>query len=271
MTSIAKPTFEMKMTGEVRPQDVPASLLGEFLIQIEKSVLAVLGESTETGDEFALLSLVDVTEGSNALHLASPATVLPAVGILATAIATQNYESIPVKAHAHLYEANKLCQRQGWGLEIVGDERYSIPGATIKPGELIPQPRAPRKARGTTTIIGQVVKAGGIEPKVHIKTKDTGISLHIAVDEKLAKELAGRLYETVALECRVAWNMEDWSYDPKSVRVIRLGSYNKKGRASQAFDELRRIANNRWEGVDPVKYVNNLYAEEIQKVDGGTQ
>jgi hypothetical protein len=271
MNSIAKPRFEMKMTGNVLPQDVPVSLLGEFLIQIEKSVLAVLGESTETGDECALLSLVDVREGSNALELASPATVLPAIGILATAIATQNYEGIPVKAHAHLYEANKLCQRKGWGIEIVGDEKYGIPNASIKPGELIPQPRAPKKAKGTTTIIGQVVKAGGIEPKVHIKTKDNGISLHIAVDENLAKELAGRLYETVALECRVAWNMEDWSYDPKSVRVIRLGSYRKKGRASHAFDELRRIADNRWEGIDPVKYVNDIYAGEIQKTDGGNQ
>jgi len=263
MSDIQKPIFELHMIGEVKPQTVPASVLGEFLIEVEKSILAVLGEDTEMGSETALVSLVGVKEGSNALSLASPATVIPAVGIIADAIVRQDYDRIPRKAHVHLYEAVKICQRHGWGVQFVQNEKYGIPEATVAPGKGIPKPGVPKKAKGTTTIVGKVIKAGGVDPKVHIKELGTEVSLHIAVTEVLAKELAGRLYETVSLECRVAWNMDEWTYDTSSISVLRLTEYRQPQKTKRAFQALRESAGSQWDGVDPTAYLNDLYQGEV--------
>ena len=265
MDDIQKPIFEMKMTGEVTPASVPASLLGEFIVQIEKSILAVLGEDVETGSDIALVSLVGITEGSNRLSLASPATVIPAVGIIADAIIRQDYERIPRKAHQHLYDAVRLCQRQGWGFEIVENQRYSIAGVEIPPGEGVPKPQAPKKARGNTTIIGSVIKAGGVEPRIHIKVAGTDDSLHIGVSPELAVELAGKLYQKVALECQVSWNMDDWSYDKDSIKVVKMLPYSRKGKPSTAFAELRASAGGALDLVSPTQFRKELYDEEASE------
>ncbi len=250
---VAKNTFNVKMTGQVLPQTVAASVLGDFITQIEKAILAVIGESQESNPDFALVSLIDVSEGSNRLHFAAPPTVIPAVGAITNAVFTGNFSSIPRKAHEYLYAANRICHRHSWGIEFEANEYYDIRGVTIPPGYLIPEP-SKSLMRGTQSVIGRVIRAGGVEPKVHLKQLETDKSFHISVSESIARELAGKLYDIVVLECETFWDTDTWEIDVSRMNVISVAPYYKPLSPSRAFENLRIAANGFWEGENPLAY-----------------
>lgn len=260
--SATSPQFEVKITGDVSPERVPASVLGEFITLIEKAVLAVLGREKESQEELAFVSLVDVKQGSDWLYFSSPPTVIPAVGAITQAIAERQFDILPVKAHSYIYDANKLCNKHGWGIEFLPNEKYSIGGASIQQNELIPEPRKPTRTNGTTTIIGKVIRTGGVEPKVHIKLLDSEASLHIKVSEDQAKDLAGRLYEIVALDCRVSWLNDDWSMDTNTISVVEIANYAKPRSPSRAFARLSELSGETWDSFD-VSRLSDTDKEEL--------
>ena len=190
-------------------------------------------------------------------------TVIPAVGVITTAIHERDYSRLPIKAHEYIYEANKICHRHHWGLEFLPNDKYSIVGAQIEAGEIIPPPRRSVKSKGTTTIIGRVIKTGGIDPKVHIQRLNSKESFHIAVTEDQAKELAGRLYDVVVLNCDVSWSTDDWEIDRASLKVTSVGEYAKPRSPGRAFARLRELSGSNWDNFDVSNMINDEDGEGV--------
>lgn len=257
-----KNTLKLRIIGDaVLPQTVKASDLGALLINWEDAVTATFQGETLLGSELreAVVSLIDVAEGSNVLVFAIASAALTAVGMISEAVAGRRFADIPFKAQRAIYEISKQADRTGWAVEIVADEQLNIKQAIISSDNPVPPPIVPR-AVGTTTLSGRLLRVGGAKPKAEIRLNvgDRQI-VYIDVNEAQARQLASKLYEDVSIEGRATWNTNDWSiHDFKATRVTDY----QAGGLVRAFEELAELSGGIWKDVDPVDYLNELRSED---------
>jgi hypothetical protein len=252
-----KPEVEIRMIGpDVAPETVRASDLADFLIHFERAVLAAANTPDEPALEEALVSLVGVDEGSNRLRLALASLVVGAAANLTNAIASGDYAGVPFAAQEALFDISRKMTRKGWAIQFTPNSKLGIVPAAISPEHPVPDP-ASQKVTGTTTIYGRCVRVGGAEPKVVIRPFNSADLLAISVTEALAKQLAKRLYEEVGLEGQAEWRSGDLKLT--GFRAVRMIDYQPTGPV-QAFRELAEAAHGRWDGINPVEYVNDLRA-----------
>lgn len=90
------------------------------------------------------------------------------------------------------------------------------------------------KFRGGSSLIGQVVRVGGEEPKVRLKLP-SGKVLSCDTSEHVAKELGHRLYETVTCKGYATWDYA--TGEVLKFKIETVGKFRKVP-ASVAFENL---------------------------------
>lgn len=147
-------------------------------------------------------------------------------------------------------------------------EFHPVNGLLVAPAVIsyeypVPKPAVMDTTRGTSTIWGHLIKAGGdSDPKAIIRLRN-GKLFAARVTKELIDEIQDQklIYKDIGLKGVAVWNLEDWSME--SFKAASIAAYRPDQiTPSQSFEELAKASRGRWEGVDPVKFVNGLRTEE---------
>ncbi len=252
--------FQIDITGPSGPDEVSASDLAEFLISIEKSVIACASEfGLELPEEGPVISLVDIAPSSDRLVFSAPEPVVPAVASMTNAILSEDYDDLPRETHQELYEISERARQRGWGIEFKENKRYGILPAKITPTKGVHAPVKPSEITGTTTLIARCLRVGGVMPKAELRLHNRTELLYVDVTEEIAKALGKKLYEEVVLEGKATWRKDVWQ-----VIDFQVASVSEFRRVDPhlAFKELSEVANGRWDGVDAIEYVRQIREED---------
>jgi hypothetical protein len=245
----------------VSPERVRASDLADFLVHFERAILETAlsreGVTAETLAREAMISLVSIKSGSEALMFAVAGEVLPAAALISRAVAEHDFSEIPVKAHQALHEISNQAASKDWTVEFVADPGHRIRAAVISDEEPVPPPRVV-VAHGDTTIYGRLIRVGGVRPRAMLMMPDEKY-LYIELTESMAVELASkeRLYKDVGLEGTAKWRVDTWElleFKAKRITAYQPGKTN----LVETFEKLAQVAGDRWEGVDVEQFVAEL-------------
>jgi hypothetical protein len=170
-------TFTIKIRGAgVQPETVPLSDLADILQHLSRAILETCkARGIEVG-EGAALSLIDVEAGSDALFFSVIEPVLPVVSEISDAVFTSTLDPLPATAQGSLNKLSGTVVGRGWELGFVPDKALGISPAVISPERPIQLPQ-PVLIQGTTVLLGECVRIGGVEPKAMIRTKGGGPDL----------------------------------------------------------------------------------------------
>ncbi len=257
-----KSLFHIEMKGAgVCPQTTPLKSLVNFLTNLEATILETAkAQNVDTKAGEAPLSLVEIATGSNRLGLAVSPLFVPVIAQITRAINTQNFSTIPDRAHQSLYGISEQAKSENWEVHFVEDKSQAIEIATISNERPIPNPTSPY-VKGTSTIFGKCIRVGGAEPKVDIRLPNRSRLLHVKVTEEMARSLARSLYDAIAMTGEATWERETWFIvNFKATSVVNIQS----GSPLQAFEELGEVVGEKWKGIDV-----NRFVEELRSGKGG--
>jgi len=253
-----EPTFQLRMHGqgkdgqEVRPGSVDVKDLIELLSNWEKAIIETADSnnvSLPSRENATILSLVEITDSSYGLGMKVLEKAVIVVGIISEALATGRFEGLPPKAVDALAAVSRQAEKNKWAVQIVPGTSSVIRAAEISADNPVPAYAEPF-VHGTTTLIGQLLRVGGADPKAEIR--DEFGELHfIKVDAETAKLLALRLYQDISVEGNAIWSTDTWKID--SFKATEVNDYHAIDPVS-AFEELTRRVQGAWDGVDVEAY-----------------
>lgn len=181
-----KHTFNIEIAGkDVRPETTRAGDLADFVAAMEKSILDTAAHQGIQLPDEAIVSLVEINEGSNRLKLVIAGVAITAAASVSTSIRTQNYNALPVSAHESLHKISNQAATRRWLVKIAADPINGIEEAIISPDNPVPSPDSSFLS-GTTTLYGRCLTVGGAtRPRAQIRLSG-GQLLHIDLSEALA-------------------------------------------------------------------------------------
>jgi hypothetical protein len=252
---MAKQRMRIRIAGSgVSPETVKASDLAEFITEIEKAIQeAAIGHDLPSAE--ALVSLVEITEGSDELTLAIADPVLSGPKSISKAIAEKQFANLPQYAWEALSKISKKAKERKWTIEFLPSPIMAVEHAIISPENGVPDPAPPPIARGTTTVYGRLLRVGGVKPKAELRIRDGVEALYLDIDESMAKQLAPRLYEEVGMEGEATWNTITWRIVAfKATRILDF----QPSALTEAFRELAEASGGRWHGIKADEYISEL-------------
>lgn len=244
--------------GGINPASIKASEVADLISAYENALFRVIEKnSPEINTETILISLIDVQEGSSHYKFVTnyKEIVFAAALAINTAIATNSLSSLPFKTVKSLEEIWKFTKKRNCQAEFIGE---SLPKAVIVP-EVPIQITEDFYFEGESTIYGKVERVGGATPRVRIKL-DSGQILFLEINEKIAKELANRLYEGVALKGLAKWRKDDYGIEDFSIESIQNF---EEGKLSDSMKELRETVGVYWDKIGNIdEYILNSRYEK---------
>jgi hypothetical protein len=253
--------IKVAITGAgVSPESVSLRDLADVLARLDRAVRSYVASKRLELPDDAMVSLVGVVEGSDGLLLATSESLVPVLGVLSRAVHDRDFTELPTETYSELYGLSTSLTTRGWGFKIYEEKPLGILPAEFSAAEPLMPPAKPTYVEGTTTLYGRCLRVGGAgQPKAEVRLPNTTKLLHVDLSEALAKELATKLYEEVALEGTATWEVDSWEI--QDFRVNRVTSYRKSDPVA-AFKELAEAAKGRWDDVEASAYVHSLRTDD---------
>lgn len=252
--------FQIRIEGhttdtEVRPDTLSAGDLARLLERIEQAIVGTADPDGVAECEGPFLSLVAIEKGSARLALQIDPLGVDAARRVTNAIRTGQFLSLPESVQAVLHELWKMAHRKLWRICFERSDIVGMAEAAIEPDREIP---SIAEISGVTTIYGHCVRVGGEDhPAARIRLY-SGQAISVRVPTEMAKKLAKRLYEEVALEGEATWSAR--SMDLIRFRATRVVSFRPVN-LLEAFDELRQAGGKAWDDIDAEQYLREFRAD----------
>jgi hypothetical protein len=245
--------------GGVSPETVALRDLADVLARIDRTIRSYLASNALEISDDEMVSLVEIVEGSEGLVLAISESLIPVLGMLSKAVYDRDFSLLPRETYTELFQLSTSLAGRGWGLRFEESKALGIFPAVIDSSRPLAPPGRPISVEGTTTLYGRCLRVGGAgQPKAEVRLQNASKLLHIELSEVLAKELATKLYEEVALEGAATWDAESWEI--QDFRVTRVTSFRRTDPAA-VFRELAEAAKGRWDEVDASSYIHSLRSD----------
>jgi len=236
--------------GGVNPHAVRASEIAELISSFEKTIISTLHENNPDIDlkDYAYLSFSEIKNESIGLRFfADRATeaFLAAYFLVTTSISENDFSNLPFPAIENLKVIANFSKRHDCNCDyIYKDENI----AQITPKSKI-EISDNYTIKGETIIYGKIERVGGAEPRIVFKDHSDN-KIYFEVTEDVAKQLASKLYEEIALTGTATWNKK--TYKVLDFKVNEITDLNKKS-LTETFDEIQDIIGNYWEEFDDIE------------------
>ena len=187
-------------------------------------------EEREDGEGMPVC-LVSVEDRSLGLRFTAfqMALALSTWGHIAAIINTGRFEQLNPKATASLGEIISFVKKKGCRALLGDTTNDSL--AVFDSNLSLP---AEFKFKGRSSLIGEVVRVGGVEPKVGLRLA-SGKTLTCETTESIAMELGHRLYDIVSCKGTATWDYAKG--EVLKFRIDEVGSF-RQVTSSQAFENL---------------------------------
>jgi hypothetical protein len=196
----------LKIQGnDLEPQSLRAREVATLITAFEDAVAAVVvRRAPEIKRELVRVSLVAVENGSTVLTFSpnlQPLTV-PAVGELANAIQRNSFFDLPTPAVEALREIVSFMKARNATATLSTGSREEIVEAVITPDLNV---YVTTELTGYTTLYGEVLRLGGLDPKVEFKPFN-GRVLFCPASKEIVLRLREHLYQPVAVHGAAVWD-----------------------------------------------------------------
>jgi hypothetical protein len=249
--------IELRFSGkDIIPQNLSSKEVAGIIREFEEALFSIVSrDNPEINKDDLYLGLVKV-ENKSAGYVFEPKVkrvYLPAFLLLATSLKQHSLNNLPLKTIESLNEISQFSKRRNCSAHFGFDKSIEEPLATITPDYEI-DIRDDFYITGTTALYGEVQRVGGADPKVALRPYNQEKIIYCPIDQNLAKELAGRLYEWVSLTGTAKWQIEDNVII--DFKISRIEEFQPKTNV-EAFSELSGVLGEYWDEVDDVdKYLS---------------
>ncbi|RTI01358.1 hypothetical protein CSW29_04305 [Thermus scotoductus] len=205
-------------------------------------------------DEPLPASLVGVRKGSVALEV-SVSAALPLEEGLFLPLEEGQYHRLGPKTREKAYILSKELVKEDRTLKL---ER----GGKVKPllgaAHPVPAPTPPLVLEDVLTLYGEVIRLGGVEPKVDLRTPRGEYHIRARREDVKRLEEENALYREIGVRvrARIAREEEGWKVlgHPELLEVLPY----RPGDPREAFMGLARLVEKSLRGVDPEEHVRRL-------------
>lgn len=252
--------LEIHFTGKnISPESIRIGEIAVILDAIENVLLTVVAKEHEgITKEILTIGLHNINAGSLGLQFTSrlPEVVTPAFEQVAISIRSRAIENIPFESLNHFEKILSFVRKHQAQADFIIVNGKSKTLATLTPDFEIPKQVY---ITGQTTVYGEIVRVGGVEPKVEVKTI-SGQTIYCPFEIELASQLGALLYQLVGLDGVARWNAQN--FEIEEFRVTGVSEY-RNGSLIDAFQSLREIAGKYYDDVDDViGYISELRRED---------
>lgn len=252
--------LEIHFTGEnISPESIRIGEIAVILDAIENVLLTVVAKEHEgLTKEILTIGLHNINAGSLGLQFTSrlPEVVTPAFEQVAISIRSGAIENIPFESLNHFEKILSFVKRHQAQADFMIINGKSNTLATLTPDFEIPKQVY---IAGQTTVYGEIVRVGGVEPKVEVKTI-SGQTIYCPFEIELASQLGALLYQLVGLDGVARWNAKN--FEIEEFRVTGVSEY-RNGSLIDAFQSLSEIAGKYYDDVaDVIGYISELRRED---------
>jgi len=214
-----------------------AKELGELLIDLQKGMASIAEQfgDKEWADSDKILSLVNLEDKSNGLSFAS---YYPAANsgynLMIKSANNKNLYGLPRGAFDGMKAISKLAKKKNCNAELSSEQGSKKKYAVITPEDTLIVPKEVYM-RDTKDFYGEITRVGGVEPKVRFRTFGGSVLNGIAT-KKLAKEIAGMLYQTVKLKAEIKWLAS--SSEIEEIKILDVEEFEVQSN-TELFNDLR--------------------------------
>jgi hypothetical protein len=252
--------LELHFSGQdISPDSIRIGEIATILDAFENVLLSIIAQDHPTLTKDALtIGLHRVNEGSLGLQFTSrlPEVVTPAFHQAAQSIHLGAGDHLPPNAISDFEKILSFVKRHQAQADFIVINGRAETLATLTPDYELPKPAF---LIGQTTVYGEIVRVGGVEPKVEVKLI-SGATIYCPFDISLASLLGSLLYKLVGLEGEARWDPRTHEID--DFRVIGVSPF-RDGSVVEAFQSLSNIAGKYYDDVDNVtEYIAELRGEE---------
>lgn len=248
---------ELHLRGEgAAPGQLRGHELAEILTSLEDAIAAyVVAKEPDLSKDAIRVGLYTIEAGSLVMvyDLNLQEYTVPAFRAVADAVIRNAFQELPRQVLAPLRTLVRFVQQREYEAELRiaedGETRAVLNAETVIP----PVP----VLKGETVIYGEVLRTGGAEPKIMMRTVQ-GKTIYCDATRKLAQDAGNHLYQTVALRGQATWNGE--TLEIEEFRVETLLEYAPVS-ASQAFAELAALVDDSfYDLASPTHFLKELRA-----------
>ena len=253
--------LKLRFTGvaDLKPQVLRAKELAEIIENFEAAIVAtVVDYDPIIKREQIAVSLVSVQDQSVGLIFVPnlPDLTYKAAFRIIEAFTTQQFNHLPQQALGPLRSLVRFVRSRGCTAELSIARGQRSAATKITPTTRI---ETSIPVEGETVLFGEIIRVGGIEPKVELKPVN-GKALFCSTTEEIAVQLANYLYQQVSVLGCAVWDYETWEI--KEFRITQVLPYVQKP-LSQAFRLLRESAQGAFDSVEDVNhYIHQLRYDE---------
>lgn len=243
--------LELKFEGEIKPSTVKPHEIAELVINFEKALLATIKQQNPEIDTSVLLfsfdSIKDESLDLRFVPIRAKEIIVASYTLLSSSISQENYSALTNDAVEGLKEISRFSKRYNCN----GQFNYNGKSLTTFTPETKIDFDKENEIKGETIIYGKLFRIGGETPIVHLKINNE-YNVKFEVKEAIAKQLAGKLYEQVALSGTAKWDKK--SYKVLNFKVSEILDIEEKP-LNKTFDELREGLGKYWNDIDDINSV----------------
>jgi hypothetical protein len=243
-------TFEI--AESYSPETIPMERLGEYVVHLAK----MLGNT-------ANVHFKAVAPGSVAVKYVVEHEAAPKVEQRLADIKRNEAPSEVVEALAQLNAMLRDDNAVGFLFrEPANDMQYPRSQVLKFPGREIPRPVKIGPMSKATSIVGELIRIGGKQPRATIETPE-GIHRAGDLDKQMAQELAAHLYKTLRVEGEARWErLENGVWEIKTFHIKSFTVLPQESLA-ESVERLRQIEGSEWKSMDdPLGFVHKIRRDD---------
>jgi len=250
--------IRLTISGEnVSPATVPLpdllALLREFYAAVAASAQAVGMNRDEVR-----INLTSVREGSNIVVLNVDEPTQRQARRVVSAISTDDALDLPQRSRKAIHKMWSRMNVRHWSLNIASISNGDTATATLTP-EI--EPFRTSTAKGTTSLLVYISRAGGEHPTANIRLPDKRDLTARVRSKTINEQLGCHLYHWVEVFGEAQWNIKTWAID--RLRIDGLGPYvHGSSDPIAALTKLAELSSHFWDAVDPQEYIREQRSDD---------
>ena len=185
------------------PEEVPAHALAEVMAALQGILEPVSPESQPL-----TVNLFDITRGSAAYKCttSNPGLALPHLRLVGEWIRNGQPARGLGDAFPHIRTLSDMARRVQTDVEVRAGANVDSPLLLRVSQDTFDELKSHHTVTGMTTIVGEILRIGGAtKPRCMVRVLNQRSAIYCTTSVEQARQLAARLYETVALEGRAVW------------------------------------------------------------------
>lgn len=238
--------LQLRLTGDIQPQQLRSHDLGEIIAAYEDALAAVVARRHPTlKAETVTVGLVRIDEGSVALAFDAPLrdVVYPAALEVTRGIAAANWADLPLRAVESLREIVQFVRQRNLTAQFRTSYSSATASAVITKDTYIPPAVT---LYGQTEIVVEVKRVGGKEPRAMLQTLQ-GDTLYCKTTVEVARQLGNYLYQQVRISGAAEWDFETLAIAEFEIAAVL--PYQRVA-AAEAFAVLRERFGPHFDQID---------------------